>query len=97
MTAVKRKAVDCLTKLSNGVRQNGGITMLKRLCDRGLFANEGGCVVVKTSREDFRGAQGEQFLEDTFEGSLPKFLAAFSRRRKLKEKEIEELVENTTI
>lgn len=66
-------------------------TMLKRLCDRGLFANEGGRVVVKTGREDFRGAQGQQFLEDTFEGSLPKFLAAFSRRRKLGEKEIEEL------
>ncbi|MCM1057769.1 MAG: BlaI/MecI/CopY family transcriptional regulator [Firmicutes bacterium] len=66
-------------------------TMLKRLCDRGLFANESGCVVVKTAREDFRGAQGEQFLEAAFEGSLPKFLAAFSRRRKLGDKEIAEL------
>ena len=63
-------------------------TMLKRLCDRGLFANEGGTVVVRTTEADFRAAQGQRFLEETFGGSLPGFLAAFSRRQKLKEKDI---------
>lgn len=66
-------------------------TMLKRLCDRGIFANEGGTVVVRTGREDFLGAKGEQFIEDTFGGSLPRFLTAFSRRRRLGDKEIAEL------
>lgn len=63
-------------------------TMLKRLCDRGIFANEGGTVVVKISKEEFQGAQGEQFIQETFGGSLPLFLAAFSRRKKLGDKEI---------
>lgn len=66
-------------------------TMLKRLCDRGIFANENGTVVALMSREDFQGAQGEQFLEEHFEGSLPGFLAAFTRRRRLSEKEILEI------
>lgn len=66
-------------------------TMLKRLCDRGIFANEGGTVVVRTAREDFLRAKGEQFIEDTFGGSLPRFLTAFSRRRRLGDKEIAEL------
>lgn len=66
-------------------------TMLKRLCERGIFANENSIVVVKIGREEFQGAQGEQFIQETFGGSLPRFLTAFSRRQKLGEKEIEEL------
>jgi predicted transcriptional regulator len=66
-------------------------TMLKRLCLRNLFANEKGTVVVCMSKEDFQAAQGEQFLQETFEGSLPRFLAAFSRRQKLSPDEIDEL------
>ena len=66
-------------------------TMLKRLCERELFANENGTVTVLTSKEEFEAAQGEQFIKETFGGSLPRFLTAFSRRNKLGEKEIEEL------
>ena len=66
-------------------------TMLKRLCERNLFANENGTVVVRMTREEFQAAQGELFLNENFGGSLPIFLAAFSRRRKLSGKEIEEL------
>lgn len=66
-------------------------TMLKRLCDRGIFANEKGKVVALMSREEFQGAQGEQFLDEHFEGSLPGFLAAFTRRKRLSQKEIEEI------
>lgn len=63
-------------------------TMLKRLCERGLFANENGLVVTLMSREEFRGARGEQFLEENFEGSLPLFVASFVRRKKLKDEEV---------
>lgn len=66
-------------------------TMLKRLCDRGIFANEGGTVVVRMTQEEFQAAQGEQFIEENFDGSLPRFLAAFSSRRKLSAREVEEL------
>lgn len=66
-------------------------TMLKRLCLRNLFANENGTVVIRMSKEEFQAAQGEQFLEENFEGSLPKFLAAFSRRKRLSSREVEEL------
>lgn len=66
-------------------------TMLKRLCERGIFVNENGTVRECMAREEFRGAQGEQFLAENFDGSLPIFLAAFSRRRKLSGKEVAEL------
>lgn len=83
-----------LVKLCGGVfnwKRTTTYTMLKRLCDRNLFANENGTVVVRMTKEEFQAARGEQFLEEHFGGSLPIFLAAFSRRRKLSEKEITEL------
>lgn len=66
-------------------------TILRRLCDRGLFQNDGGMVTSLVSKDDFFAMQSEKFVEDTFYGSLPKFLAAFTRRKKLSEKEIQEL------
>lgn len=63
-------------------------TMLKRLCDRGLFANENGTVTVRMSREDFQSARGEQFIQENFEDSLPLFVAAFAKKRRLREEEI---------
>jgi len=66
-------------------------TMLKRLCERGIFANQNGVVVALMAKEDFMAAQGEQFLSENFGGSLPRFIAAFTRRNKLSEKEIREL------
>jgi BlaI family penicillinase repressor len=66
-------------------------TMLKRLCDRGIFENQKGTVKALMTREDFLAAQGEQFLSETFGGSLPQFFAAFTRRNRLSQKEIIEL------
>lgn len=66
-------------------------TILKRLCDRGLFQNNGGMVTSLVSREEFYARQSEQFVEDTFQGSLPAFLAAFGSRKKLSDAEIDEL------
>lgn len=66
-------------------------TVLKRLCDRGLFQNERGMVSSLISRQEFYARQSEKFVEDTFSGSLPAFLAAFSSRKKLSDKEIDEL------
>lgn len=66
-------------------------TMLKRLCLRNLFENVNGTVQIKTTKEDFQAAQGEQFLMENFDGSLPRFLTAFSRRKKLSSREVAEL------
>ncbi|MEG0597371.1 MAG: BlaI/MecI/CopY family transcriptional regulator [Oscillospiraceae bacterium] len=66
-------------------------TMLKRLCDRGIFENQGGTVVALQSKSEFGAAQGEQFLNEAFDGSLPQFLAAFTRRNRLSDGEIAEL------
>ena len=66
-------------------------TILKRLCDRELFRNEGGTVTSLVSREEFYAKQSELFVEETFHGSLPAFLAAFGSRKKLSDSEIDEL------
>lgn len=66
-------------------------TILKRLCDRGLFRNDAGKVTVVVSREEFYARQSEMFVEETFQGSLPAFLTAFSSRKKLSDAEIDEL------
>ncbi len=68
-------------------------TILHRLCERGLFRNERGRVTSLVTKEEFFAGQSEQFVDDTFHGSLPGFLAAFTTRRKLSEKEIRELKE----
>lgn len=66
-------------------------TVLKRLCARGIFQNQSGTVTSLLSRDDFYAMQSEQFLEETFDGSLPAFLAAFGKRKKLSDSEVEEL------
>ena len=66
-------------------------TVLKRLCERGIFQNQGGVVTSLISREEFYARQSEQFVEDTFAGSLPAFLAAFGSRKKMSDAELEEL------
>ena len=66
-------------------------TILKRLCDRELFQNESGKVTSLVSREEFYARRSEQFVADTFQGSLPAFLAAFGSRKKLSDAEIDEL------
>ena len=66
-------------------------TILKRLCDRELFLNEGGTVTSLVSCDEFYARQSEMFVEETFHGSLPAFLAAFGSRKKLSDSEIDEL------
>ncbi len=68
-------------------------TVLKRLCERGIFRNQDGIVTSLISKQDFYAAQSEKFVEETFSGSLPAFLAAFTTRKKLSDAEINELQE----
>lgn len=62
-------------------------TVLRRLCDKGLFRNDGGVVTSVISRESFYALQSTQFVDATFHGSFPDFLAAFTKGRPLTEAE----------
>ena len=66
-------------------------TVLKRLCERGLFQNVGGTVTSLLSRDEFYARRTEKFVEETFDGSLPAFLAAFSARKALTADEVAEI------
>ena len=66
-------------------------TVLKKLCEKGLFENDGGTVVVRMDRQQYLSAQSRQFVEDAFKGSLPAFLAAFGSGKRLPDAEIDEL------
>ena len=66
-------------------------TVLRKFCDRGIFQNEHGVVTVVMSREAFYAARSEEFVEETFGGSLPSFIAAFTQRKKLTPEEAAEI------
>lgn len=66
-------------------------TVLKKLCERGLFLTEQSKVSVLIERDEFFAMQSEKFVDDTFGGSLPAFIAAFASRKKPSEDEIEEI------
>ncbi len=63
--------------------------VLRRLIDKGLFQKENGVVTSLLSREEFYSMQSKQYVKDTFAGSLPAFIAAFTQNSKLTEKEAE--------
>ncbi len=66
-------------------------TVLKRLCDKGIFQNVKGTVTSLVSKQEFYSLQSEKFVSETFHGSLPAFLAAFTSRKKLTSQEVAEL------
>jgi predicted transcriptional regulator len=66
-------------------------TVLKKLCERGMFLTEQSKVSVLIERDEFYAMQSEKFVDDTFGGSLPAFIAAFASRKKPSEDEIEEI------
>lgn len=66
-------------------------TVLKKLCEKGIFRNENAMVSAVLSREEFYGRQSRKYVEDVFEGSLPRFLAAFCGGKKLSPREVDEM------
>ncbi|MBR2038762.1 MAG: BlaI/MecI/CopY family transcriptional regulator [Lachnospiraceae bacterium] len=63
-------------------------TVLKKLCNRGIFQNQDGIVSSLLSKDEFHAIQSEKFVEETFAGSFPAFFNAFSSRKKLTAEEI---------
>lgn len=74
-----------------GWKKSTTYTMLRRLCQREIFKNEEAVITSVISKAEFHSLQSEQFVEETFNGSLPQFLAAFTLRNKLTENEIDDL------
>ncbi len=74
-----------------GWKKSTTFTVLKRLCDKGIFKNEKGAVSSLISREVFYSIQSQKFVEDTFKGSLPAFLAAFTSGKTLSAEEVAQL------
>lgn len=83
-----------LSKLANGEfrwKKTTSFTVLKRLCERGIFQNQNGTVTSLISREAYYAHHSEMYVEEAFGGSLPAFLAAFGTRKKLSDQEILEI------
>ena len=66
-------------------------TVLRKLCTRGIFKNENGIVSAVLSREEFYARQTHEFVDESFDGSLPAFFAAFTSGKALSETDIREL------
>ncbi len=66
-------------------------TVLKKLCDKGIFKNEDTVVSSVIKKDEFYAGQSRRFIEDTFGGSLPRFLTAFMGGSKLSDRQAEEL------
>lgn len=85
-----------LVKLCNerlGWKSTTTYTVIKRLSDRGILKNENTIVTSLVSKEEIQEAEIGDMVEKTFEGSLPAFIAAFGRHKKLSEEEIEKIRE----
>ena len=74
-----------------GWKKSTVYTLLKRLEGKELFRNDGGVVSACQSRADFEAGQSRRFVEQSFSGSLPRFLAAFTRREQLSAQDAEQL------
>lgn len=66
-------------------------TVLKKLCLRGILQNNDSIVTSIISKEEYFKFKSQEFVKDTFNGSLPKFLAAFIGNKKLSKNQVEEL------
>ena len=66
-------------------------TVIKRLSDRGVLKNENTIVSSLISKEEAQKHRLEEMVEETFEGSMPAFIAAFSKTKKLTRQEVDQL------
>lgn len=74
-----------------GWKKSTTYTVLKRLCEKGIFRNQGSIVTSCMTEREFHARRSENFVEETFDGSLPAFLTAFTERRKLSPEELSEI------
>ena len=88
---VSSRVLSELCKEKLGWSKTTTYTVIKRLSDRGVVKNENAVVTSLVSKDEAQRAEIDELVEKKFEGSLPAFIAAFAKRQKLSEKEIEEI------
>lgn len=76
-----------------GWKKSTTYTVLRKLCEKGLFQNVDGIVTSLISKVEFDTAKSQKFVEENFTGSLPSFIAAFTKNKKLTKNEAEEIQE----
>ncbi len=74
-----------------GWKRTTTYTVIKRLSERGVLKNDNGTVSSLVFKEDVQASEIDELVEKKFEGSLPAFVAAFTRRQDLSEKELDEV------
>ena len=80
-----------LTAVEFNWKRTTAHNVLRRLCDKGLFRNDNGTVTSLISRQEFYTLQSQQFIENTFDGSLSAFIAAFTKNSTLTSDEAAEI------
>ena len=80
-----------LAKESLGWSKATTYTVIRRLSERGVLKNENTIVSTLISKEEAQKSRLEEMVEETFEGSMPAFIAAFSKSRKLTRQEVQQL------
>ena len=86
---IKSSELVALCKEQLGWKPTTTYTVIKRLLERGVLKNENTVVTSLVSKDDVQAAEINEMVEKTFEGSLPAFVAAFTRHQKLSESEID--------
>lgn len=90
---VKSRELVRLCQEQLGWKATTTYTVIKRLSQRGVLKNENTIVTSLVSREEVQAAELEELVDKTFDGSLPAFVAAFTRHQKITEKEIDAVQE----
>lgn len=88
---VKSRELVALCQEQLGWKPTTTYTVIKRLSERGILKNENSIVSALTTKEEIQAAEIEELVEKRFEGSLPAFVAAFTKNQKLTEKELDEV------
>lgn len=78
-----------LCKNQLGWKPTTTYTVLKRLAERGVLKNENTIVTSLVSKDEIQAAELDEMVEKTFEGSLPAFIAAFTKHQRISDKEID--------
>ena len=75
-----------------GWKKSTTYTVLKKLCDKGIFRNEYAKISIVLTRDEMISLQSRRYIEATFDGSLPKFIASFFNGKKLQPEQADELI-----
>ena len=66
-------------------------TVIKRLSERGVLKNENTIVTALVTKDEVQAAEIDELMEKKFEGSLPAFIAAFTKHQRLSQRDIDEI------